>query len=100
MRTQAGRRIQPPNGPADKEAMRNRNWQVGVVAALVVTVGIVRYSGQDSGEAAQEAVEAAAHRPRLPASELVAWISEGEEVEIVDHLEAGKLTVIEFTADW
>jgi hypothetical protein len=36
----------------------------------------------------------------VPASERIATISEGDEVDLDDHLDADGWTVVEFTADW
>jgi hypothetical protein len=70
---------------------------VAMVAVLIVTAGITMYDG--SGRKSPHFVHLTP-RERVPEEERIDWISNGERVEITDHLEAGKLTVIEFTADW
>lgn len=37
---------------------------------------------------------------QLPAGELVATISHGEDVALAEHLEAGKWTLFEYGAQW
>ena len=64
-------------------------------AALIVTVGIVVFSG--SGFSVKDS-----RLPpgRMDASLITKTISHGARVEVEDHLITGRWTVIEFTADW
>jgi len=77
--------------------MRRQKTLVAMIAALVATAGITMYDG--SGRKSPHFVHLTP-RERVPEEERVDWISNGEEVDVFEHLEAGKLTVIEFTADW
>ena len=63
-------------------------------AVLIVSVGIVGFSGDGSVKSEKLPDD------RMDASLILNTISHSERVEIEDHLITGRWTVIEFTADW
>jgi hypothetical protein len=64
--------------------------------ALVLSIGVVVFRSGGSKDLARREVPTT----KLMESELVATISEGEEVDIDSHLKPGLWTIVEFYADW
>jgi len=70
-------------------------------ALLLAIAGVVFVWKRTPDDDEAPAIRQSKAATPLPAEELTALISTGEEVEVHDHLaEKGRYTVVEFTAEW